>query len=485
MSGVDLFVLSPQLVLGGTAVALMLLSTFTRSHKAYLWLCALGLVGAFGCVLEVAGSAGRGATGLMMIDDYALYFMGLLIAITLAVALLSYGYLDRTEKLRGDYYVLLVLAALGGTVLAGSSHFASLFLGLEILSVSLYGLISYPRARDEALEAGVKYLVIAGTTSAFLLFGMGLMFAVSGSMDLAGLASFAARPGFDEVVYRIGIVLVFVGVGFKLAVVPFHMWTPDVYQGAPAPVTAFVATVSKGAVLVLLVRYISRVDSPVDGVLYVAMAVVAYASMIVGNLLALLQGNVKRLLAYSSIGQLGYLLVPVIAGGGAASRTAVAFYLSVYSLAMVAAFGVVAALSGKGHEAETRESYRGLAWRSPALAAILTLSLLSLAGLPVTAGFLGKFFLIRAGAGAAEWGLLVTLALTSAMSLFYYLRLVILIVARPDAEPSLSADTPSSAPSPRPGYLAGLTLGSLGLLLVVLGIWPAPLLQLINRIVGG
>jgi NADH-quinone oxidoreductase subunit N len=407
--------------------------------------------------------------------------MGLLIAVTLAVALLSYGYLDRTEGLRGDYYALLVLAALGATILAGSSHFASLFLGLEILSVSLYGLISYPRARDEALEAGVKYLVIAGATSAFLLFGMGLMFAVSGSMDLAGLASFAARPGFDEVIYRTGIVLVFVGVGFKLAVVPFHMWTPDVYQGAPAPVTAF----SKGAVLVLLARYVSRVDSHVDGVLYLAMAVVAYASMIVGNLLALLQGNVKRLLAYSSIGQLGYLLVPIIAGGGAASRTAVAFYLAVYSLAMVAAFGVVAALSGKGHEAETSETYRGLVHRRPGLAAILTLSLLSLAGLPVTAGFLGKFFLLRAGAGAAEWGLLITLALTSAMSLFYYLRLVLLMVARPDAEPSLSADAPSSALPPRPGYLAGLTLGSLGLLLIILGVWPAPLLQLINHIVGG
>jgi NADH-quinone oxidoreductase subunit N len=309
---------------------------------------------------------------------------------------------------------------------------------------------------------------------------MALVFAVTGVMDLGGLLSFSHLVGVDLLIFRLGLALIFAGVGFKLAVVPFHLWTPDVYQGAPAPVTAFIATVSKGAVLVLLLRYLNRIDPHSDTILFWLISGVAYASMIVGNVLALLQRNVKRLLAYSSIAQLGYLLVPVAAGAGSSSRVAVAFYLSVYSVGLAAAFGVVSILSTKERDAESIEDYRGLARTRRGLASVFGLSLLSLAGLPITAGFIGKFFLVRSGAGADLWGLLIVLALTSAMSLFYYLRVVMIMLA------PVAADREALPPEPGErlsrSLLAICTLGVLGVVLVVLGVYPSPLLHLIDHV---
>ncbi len=496
MSELNLLAVSPYIVLSACAVAVMLVSTFVRSHRAYMALTTAGLAGTLACVLLVTGSADRRATTLLRMDDYALFFAGLLVVITGAVIFLSYGYLQRTERQRADYYVLMLLAALGAAILVASDHFASLFLGLEILSVSLYGLIAYPRGRPEAIEAGIKYLVLAASTAAFLLLGMALAYAVSGTMNLDGLAAFAGTAaGWDGLLYRVGLALVFVGIGFKLALVPFHLWTPDVYQGAPAPVTAFIATISKGAVFVLLLRYIGPIDLKAGGILLPIFTAVAYASMVAGNLLALLQQNVKRLLAYSSIAHLGYLLVALIAGGTLA-KTAVAFYVAVYSVTLVAAFGVVTVLSSSDSEPESIEAYRGLGRSRPGLAAIFAVAVLSLAGIPITAGFLGKFFVVQAGAGAALWGLLVTLALTSAMSLYYYLRVVIIMFAKGPA-PSPGEGARSGTLSPAGGgtrgaasvgigwRLAAVTLLVLALITILLGVYPEPLVRLIEQAAAG
>ena len=233
-----------------------------------------------------------------------------------------------------------------------STHFASFFLGLEILSVSLYALIVYPVHRADAVEAAVKYLVLAGATSAFLIFGMALVYAEAGTMSAAGVAKLVAGGlGSQQVVVTIGIVMILVGVGFKLAVVPFHMWTPDVYEGAPAPVTAYVATVSKGAVFALLLRFLLPVSSDQSSTLFLALAAVAIASMIAGNLLALRQDNVKRILAYSSIAHLGYLLVAFLASGERAG-VAAGFYLIAYFATTLAAFGVITVLSTGDRDAD-------------------------------------------------------------------------------------------------------------------------------------
>jgi NADH-quinone oxidoreductase subunit N len=493
LAGVDLPALAPFIVLAATAVVVLLTATFTRSHAVLIALTAAGLAGTLASVLVLAGRGNRRATFLLSMDDYALYFIGLLVVLCAAVVLLSHAYLEHTEDRRADYYLLLLLATLGATVLVASTHFASLLLGLEILSVSLYGLIAYPQTRPTATEAALKYLVLAASTAAFMLMGMAFVYAASGSMALGDLSAFAAvAPGWSRVLYFGGLTLLLTGIGFKLAVAPFHLWTPDVYQGAPAPVTAFVATVSKGAVFALLLRYADQVDPGGGGPLVIVLTVIAFASMAIGNLLALLQENVKRLLAYSSISHLGYLLVALLAGG-AAGRTAAAFYLAAYTLTMVTAFGIVTFLSGREGESETLGDYRGLGRRRPWVAGVFTIALLSLAGIPITAGFIGKFFLIRAGVGETQWALVVTLALTSTIGLFYYLRVIVTMYGAGVTEHSAASgakagvgpdersgqDVPQVVPSG--GRLAAAVLAVLTIALLALGVYPDGLLRLIER----
>jgi NADH-quinone oxidoreductase subunit N len=269
-----------------------------------------------------------------------------------------------------------------------------------------------------------------------------------------------------------GMGMLVVGIGFKLAVVPFHMWTPDIYEGAPAPVTAFVATVSKGSMFALLLRFFTPLDIHAYNPLFVVFALIAIASMLVGNLLALLQNNVKRILAYSSIAHLGYLLVAFLAGGSLAV-TAVTFYVVAYFVAMLGAFGTVSVLSGCDRDADRVADYRGLFWRRPWLAGIFTSTLLSLAGIPLTAGFVGKFYLVAAGVGSALWPLVIILVVTSAVGLFYYLRLVAAMYMQPPREEvSVVASSLSLAGS--------LVLAALMLLLVWLGVYPAPFIDMIQ-----
>jgi NADH-quinone oxidoreductase subunit N len=268
----------------------------------------------------------------------------LIVTAGFSVAALSYSYLEKHEGHHEELYLLLVLATLGCTVLAAASHFASFFLGIELLSVSLYALAAYLRHSDRSVEAGVKYLILAAVSSAFILFGMALVYAGTGSMAFPEIAARAAIAGGRSLSFLAGIGMIIVGLGFKLAVVPFHLWTPDVYEGAPAPVTAFIATASKGAVFALVLRYFIAVDVHRHAPLLAILTSIAVASMFAGNLLALLQTNVKRILAYSSISHLGYLLVTMLASGPLAA-TAAAFYLTAYFVTTLSAFGVVAALS--------------------------------------------------------------------------------------------------------------------------------------------
>jgi NADH-quinone oxidoreductase subunit N len=479
MTLTDLVALSPFIVLAATAVVLMLAIAGRRNHRLTALLALAGLALAF-VSLPLAASAGgaRQVTPLLIVDGYALFYIGLICAAAFAVAILAYGYLQRSAEKRADnpeeFYILLVLATLGSSVLVASTHFASFFLGLEILSVSLYVLIAYLHTRPDGVEAGIKYLILAGASSAFLLFGMALIYAQSGTMELARLAALQTTPGsVQNVLLLTGLGMLVVGIGFKLAVVPFHMWTPDVYQGAPAPVTAFIATVSKGAMAALLLRYFNRVDVHAFGSLFVVFALIAVASMLVGNLLALLQNDVKRILAYSSISHLGYLLVAFLASDGSAVM-AVTFYLIAYFITMLGAFGVVTALSGPDRDADALDDFRGLFWRRPWLAAILTASLLSLAGIPLTAGFVGKFFVLAAGVGSALWALVIVLVVSSAIGLYYYLRIVVAMYLQPLAEQA-------APPAPLAWPLAGsLVLAVLTLLLVWLGVYPAPLINMIQ-----
>lgn len=470
---------APFTLLGVVTIAVMLLIAVRRSHH----LTALSTIGGLllcGIVLVLtAPAAPIAVTPLFVVDGAATFYSGLVLGSALVVAILSYAYLARQEQgPREEYYLLLLTATLGAALLPASVHFASFFLGLETLSISLLGLIAYASPREEPAEAGIKYLILGGASSAFLLFGMALIYADLGSMSFAQIGVLA-RAGDPRDLYRLaGAAMILTGVGFKLSLVPFHMWTPDIYEGAPAPITGFIAVVSKIAVFAVILRYFTLAGGQADTSLRTGLAMIAILSMLGGNLLALLQNNVKRLLAYSSIAHLGYLLVALLAAG-TLGREAAAYYLAAYAVTSLGAFGVISQLSTAraGHDADRMEDYHGLFRTRPFLASSLALMLLSLAGLPPTMGFIGKFYLITAGVGAGLFWPVAALVAGSVIGLYYYLRvLVAMAMPAPDErEPA----TPVAAP-----WAGNVVIGVLLALLLVLGAYPAPAIALIRSTVG-
>ncbi len=474
----DVFAILPLLTLGGASVVVVVAIAIRRSHALTLALTLIGLAAAFASLWVVAPVAPSRVTELLVIDRYALFYMGLIIAATFVVALLCYAYFERQEGDPEEAYALLLIAALGSAVLVASSHFVSFFLGLEILSVALYALNAYPHTRRRPVEAGIKYLILAASSAAFLLFGMALIYAEIGTMDFLRIReTLSTAPDVSRGVLLAGTALIITGFGFKLALVPFHLWTPDIYEGAPAPVTAFVATVSKGSMFALLLRYFYWSGSRHFAPILVVFTIIAIASMITGNFLAMLQHNVKRILAYSSIAHMGYVLVAFEAAGVLAFQ-AVTFYLVAYFITTLGAFGVITVMSNGERDADLIEDYRGLFWRRPVLAAVFTAMLLSLAGIPVTAGFVAKYYVIFAGASSSLWLLVLVLIVSSVFGLFYYLRIVVAMysgLAHGHEEPSTHAAIASLVPVL--SVTGGIALAVLTILLVWFGVYPASLLQ--------
>ncbi len=468
MNRADLLALLPLLLIAATSILVMLGIAFRRNHAFAAGLTIIGLTGAFVSVCSVAHLAPRQVTSLLLVDQYSLFFIGLIVASAAVVAIFSVPYLEDQGGHREELYLLLLLATLGCAVLVASNHFVSFLLGLEILSISLYAMVAYLKGRKVALEAGIKYLILASASAAFLLFGMALIYAASGTMEFSRLRELSLS-GSGLALLSPGIALTVTGIGFKLGVVPFHLWTPDVYQGAPAPVGAFVATTSKTAMVALLLRYVYASGALHYRAVFLVFSVIAIASMCAGNLLALRQTNVKRILAYSSIAHFGYILVALLAATPMAIG-AVSFYLVAYTVSTLAAFGVMTALSGSGRDAEDLEDYRGLFWRQPVMASIFTVALLSLAGIPATMGFLAKFYVLATGADAGAWPSILILVVTSVAGLFYYLRIVV----------ALFSGAPEHAAPLQVASRRGFALMVLAILLIWLGVYPLPLLNLIE-----
>jgi NADH-quinone oxidoreductase subunit N len=476
MTTTDLIAILPLLIVAGAAIVVMLAIGVRRNHLLSATITLAGLAAAFLSLWIAASHAPRQVTPLLVIDRYAVFYFGLILAASMVFVLLAYDYLRTCEGHRDEMYILMLVATLGSMVLAASSHWVSLFLGLELLSIALYAMIAYLHTRPLPVEAGIKYLVLAALSAAFLLFGIALLYAALGTMELPRMAVLlSSGADFDRALVLPALALVTTGLGFKLAVAPFHLWTPDVYEGAAAPVTAYIATVSKGAIFAVLLRYFYQSGAHGFSAIFWVFTIISMASMIAGNILGLLQRNVKRMLAYSSIAHLGYLLVAFEAGG-ALGPSAVSFYLVAYFVTTLGAFGVISVLSHGGNEPDEIDDYRGLFWRRPAIAAVFTAMLLSLAGIPLTAGFIGKFYLLAAGASAALWMLVITLIVTSGIGLYYYLRVVVALYAGAEGR---------AAAEPRLGLAPNLILAALVILLFWFGIFPQPLLALIRDAVAG
>ncbi len=471
MTVTDILSLSPLIIIAIAPVVIMLVISVIRNYEVVYGFSILAFLCAFASIFFIIPVIPHSIEPLCIVDIYSLFFLGIIIFSALLVTLLSYDYLKQLDGVREEYYIILFTSTLGASLLAVANHFIIFFLGIETLSISLYILIAFQRSKDTSIEAGIKYLFLASVSSAFLLFGMALIYTASGTMQFNGIILALSKNSQLSPLIISGFAMMMVGIGFKLALVPFHMWTPDVYQGAPSPVTAYIATVSKGAVMAVLIRFFFNIRGFENNYLFIVISGIAILSMFTGNLLALRQKNIKRLLAYSSIANMGYLLIILLTGTNKGIQASI-FYMISYFITTIGAFGVITLLSTCKDEAEKIEVYGGLFWKKPWVAIVFTLSLLSLAGIPLTAGFIAKFYVVFEGMKTGLLVLVFSLIINSVIGLYYYLRVITMMFSASDETilPALS-------------LFGNITLLLIALSILILGIYPGWLINIIMKFV--
>ncbi len=476
------FSLLPIILISIGLLALMMVIAIRRDAKLSFQIALTTLAVTFISLFIISDLLPQQATPLLLIDSYGLFFMGLILIASILLLPLCHDYWEHHQQIQDEFYLLYLISILGALVLISSSHFAALFLGLELLSLPIIIMVGYPffSHYSASMESATKYLILSAAASATLMFGIALIYSQYGTLEFIPLTeTIASQAHAPHILIKVGIAMLLIGIAFKLSLVPFHLWTPDVYQGAPLPATAFLATISKGAVFALFLRFYLSSEMFLTESLVWSIATVAVASMLVGNLLALFQESIKRLLAYSSIAHFGYLLVALLAisqsFGADIAIEAVAYYLVAYLLSTLAAFAVLMRLPGlkESTDAPRLDNLSGLFWSHPVLAIILTLAMLSLAGIPLTVGFIGKFYIFAAAVEESLWGILLVAVIGSGIGLFYYLRVILVMtysVCHKDTESYL-----------HPGQGGRVVLSIVALLTLWLGIYPAPLIELIRE----
>ncbi|MEJ2208096.1 MAG: NADH-quinone oxidoreductase subunit N [Anaerolineae bacterium] len=486
----DLLIVAPEIAVLLTALLVMVVDLFLPDeHKPRLaWLGLVGVLAAAGLAYYIWDGSDAVLQDMLAADGYALFFhLAILVAAGLAL-LFSFDYVRHSGLPQGEYYALLLLSTAGMMLMAASVNLMTIFISLEILSLALYALVGLDRGRRRSGEAALKYFLLGALASGFLLYGMALVYGQAGTLSLAGVRQVVTTAASTEGLLLVGLGLMVVGFGFKVALVPFQMWTPDVYEGAPTSVTAFMSVGAKAAGFAALGRVALYAFGARQEDWVWVLAVLAALTMTLGNLAALRQASLKRMLAYSSIAHAGYILVGV-AAGNAAGTSGVLFYLLAYAFMNVGAFSLIIAAgqrlsSGVGAAAaegaaesppgEALEDLAGLASRKPGLALAMALFMLSLAGIPPLAGFLGKLYVFGAAVQAGLTWLAIVGVLNSVISAYYYLRVVAYMYMRPEPSPA-----PGAAPAPfpvSPALQVGLGLAAAAV--VVLGIWPGPILDL-------
>lgn len=440
MTSADFSTILPLSLLTVWACALLLVDLFIPKERKGITalLSALGLALTLGLTLAQIGNQQTGFSGMVVIDGFAVFVNALLLVSGLLGVSLAYGYVKRMGLERGEYYTLLLFSVTGMMLMAQAADLIVVFLALELLSIPLYVLAAFARPKVESEEAGLKYFLLGAFATGFIVYGTALVFGASGSTNLALIVQAASGGTTNLLLLAIGSALILVGLGFKVAVVPFHMWTPDVYQGAPSAVTAFMSSGAKIAGFAALLRVFATafpsIASDMTGIFWAVSAV----TMILGNVIAIAQTNIKRLLAYSSIAHAGYILMAFVPYGNPdvapVSIAAGLFYLVAYALTNFGAWGVVIALEKQAGRGLELNDYAGLARKHPGLAAAMTVFMLSLIGLPPTVGLVGKFYLFRAVIAGGFTGLAIIGVLTSLISAYYYLRVVVIMYMR-DGEP--------------------------------------------------
>jgi NADH-quinone oxidoreductase subunit N len=472
---IDLSAILQLAIVFGWATVLLIFDLFVPPGRKYItgWLAVAGLIAAAAAGVPLWGSQSSTFGDMLRLDNYALALNWIFLLVSAIAIIISLDYLPRQGIERGEYYVLVLFSTGGMMLLGQGSDLIVLFLGLELLSITLYVLagFAYPRLASE--EAAMKYLLIGAFAAGFLVFGIALIYGATGASSLQTIATVLSQQTLsaEDYTYLLaGGALVIVGFGYKIAMAPFHMWTPDVYEGAPTPVTAFMSVGAKGAGFAALVRFLLLAFGSQHAIWGPALAVLAAITMIVGNISAVAQTNVKRMLAYSSIGHAGYILLGVLAANSLGVEGFL-FYLLAYALTNLGAFAVLIALEREGEAAWSMSDFAGLWGRRPWLALAMALCMFSLAGVPPTVGFVGKFYVFAAAWQAGYQWLAVIAVITSAIAAFFYLRIVVqMFMNEPVRETPTIADR---------GLTLGIGLSSLGILLF--GILPTPVIEVVRN----
>jgi NADH-quinone oxidoreductase subunit N len=439
----DLLRILPEIILCGFGILVMVLDPFITPPRRSLlgWLALVGVLAAAGGTLWASDSPGLAFGRAIAADHFSFYFFYLFLLVAALTVLGSINYLDRDSIQHGEFYALILMGTAGMCFMAESTDLILVFIGLEISSISTYILAGFKRKDALSNEASLKYFLLGSFATAFFLYGIAFVYGLTGTTNLLELSGRLAHPAQWTVLARVALLLMFVGLAFKLSTVPFQIWTPDVYQGAPAPVTAFLSVGPKAAAFAVLLRILLGGLASGASVSFWVIWASAILTMCLGNLAAIWQTNVKRMLAYSAIAHAGYVLVGVAAGSNEGTA-AVLFYLTAYALMNAGAFVLIAHLAGNGELSTQIEDYTGLAYLRPGAAACLTIFLLSLAGIPTTAGFFGKFFLFRAALHSHLIGLTIIALLNSVVSVYYYLRLVVAMYMREGSTRASTASLP-------------------------------------------
>lgn len=444
MTQLMLHSLLPVLIVAFGIVLSLLLIAWRRSQKLILiftlTIFSVALLASFSLFVDLPNAIQ--VTTLVKVDSYGNFAFMLVLVASIAVSVLSSMWLTHTTEVHDEFFVLLQLVVLGAGVLVISDHYASLFLGFELLSIALVGLVGYSRDSKFSVETSFKYLVLSACASSFMLLGIAFIYSYSGSLSFTTEQVIFTNisnsvPNFSsDFFYRVGFLLFMVGIAFKLSLAPFHLWTPDVYQGAPTPVTLLLATVSKIAIFIVLMKcwfsqaiFVDTKSS--DGNMLFLMSIFAIASMLIGNALALKQQNIKRLVAYSSIAHMGYLLIVLIVTSPqsvALAWQSALFYLTAYILASISIFMTLQFTQYYHNNTELDvDDWQGMFWQNPLLALLIIVAILSLAGIPLTMGFIGKFYILNVAVQAQQWWLISALIIGSGIGLFYYLRIIFVL----------------------------------------------------------
>ena len=473
-SSTDLLRFGPEILLTLIGTLFMVLEPLLDGKRIFRTLSLLTLLGAVGVTLAAHGAPGLSFSNMVIVDGFATFFRLLVLGVAILTVFLSGDYLEKEGHETGEFYALVLFSVVGQCIMACANELIMVFVGIEISSIASYILTGYLRDDKRNNEAAIKYFLLGSFATAFLLYGVAWIYGLTGSTNLTDIRTVLSSPNFTNSASLVGMsaALMFVGFAFKVSAAPFQSWAPDVYQGAPSPVSAFMSAGPKAAAFAVFIRVFLTAYGPISDNWTPLVGMAALATMTIGNFAALRQTNIKRLLAYSSIAHAGYVLV-AIAAHSTVGTQAVMFYLASYVFMNVGAFAVVTYFARKGEQYVSIDDLSGLAVRQPAMAAMLTIFMFSLIGVPLTAGFFGKFYIFKAALDANLVWLTILGLLNSAVAAYYYLRILVVMYMR---EPGEATNNMDEAP-----FALRVTVWASALATLVLGVMPGLLLDVAGR----